>query len=76
MSSSNNKGEVRFVFSKHVGVKDSKKAEVKAILEALRIFSHSFQESLIVESDSLNAISWVSSSNKGLLKIEIPSIFE
>ena len=32
----------------------------KPILEALRCFSRSFHESLTVESDSPNAISWVS----------------
>lgn len=35
------------------------KAEMLMVLEALRIFSF-LQESLIVESDSSNAISWVS----------------
>lgn len=30
-----------------------------ANLEAMRIFSQSFQGSLIVESDSFNATSWV-----------------
>lgn len=42
-----------------MGVRDSNEAEVLAILEALRIFSRSFQRRLVVESDSLNAISWV-----------------
>ena len=49
-----------FMFSKNVGIKESNEAEVLAILEALRIFSSTFKESLIVESDSSNAIRWVS----------------
>lgn len=32
------------------------------ILEALQIFSHSFQGSLIVESDSFNMVSWMNHS--------------
>lgn len=47
-------------FSKGVWIRDSNEAEVLAILEALRIFSRSFQGSLIVESDSSKAILWVS----------------
>lgn len=35
----NNKGEVLFMFSKHVGVCKSNEAEVFAILEALQCFS-------------------------------------
>lgn len=38
------------------------------ILEALQIFSHSFQDRLIVLSDSSIAISWVSTSDNGPLK--------
>lgn len=42
---------------------ESNEAEVVAILEALRIFaSSSFQDLLIVDSDSLNAITWVLSA--------------
>lgn len=33
-----------------------------AILEALRIYCTSYQQSLVVESESFNAISWVKSS--------------
>lgn len=47
------------MFSKGVGAKDSNKAEVLAILEALRIFARSFHESLIIERDSSNAVTWV-----------------
>lgn len=53
------KGEMLLTFSKLVSVKDSKEVEVRTILEALRIYYLYFQESLIVESDSSNAISWV-----------------
>ena len=56
----NSKGEVLFMFSKRVGVCDSNEAEVLASLEALRCFSRCFQGDLIVESDSSNAIAWVS----------------
>lgn len=53
-------GVVLAFFSKHVGHMESNEAEVVAILEVLRIFaSSSFQELLIVDSDSLNAITWV-----------------
>lgn len=48
------------MFSKNVGVKESNVAEVKAILEALLLFSRSFQSKLIVESDSGNAVKWAS----------------
>lgn len=48
------------MLSKHVGVKESNEAEVLTILEALQVFWASFQDRLIVESDSLNPISWIS----------------
>lgn len=47
------------MFSKHVGVRDSNEAEGLAILEALHVYSATFLEELIVESDSLNTVSWV-----------------
>lgn len=60
------------MFYKHVGVEDSNEAEALADLEALRIHSHVFSNSSIVESDSsnssivesdsfdsFNALSWV-----------------
>lgn len=57
------------MFSAHVGVKDSNEVEVMDILEALQIFSHSFQDRLIVQSDSSIAISWVTTtSDNGPLK--------
>lgn len=40
-----------YMFSKNVGVRDSNKAEVLAILEALWIISACFQVSLLVEKD-------------------------
>lgn len=49
------------MFSKHVGIKESNEMEMMAILEALRIFSPSFQDKLVAKSDSINAISWASS---------------
>eukprot|EP00268_Persea_americana_P015340 TRINITY_DN17040_c1_g3_i1.p1 TRINITY_DN17040_c1_g3~~TRINITY_DN17040_c1_g3_i1.p1 ORF type:complete len:124 (+),score=24.39 TRINITY_DN17040_c1_g3_i1:31-372(+) len=53
------KGVILCMFSKSVGVRDSNESKVWAILEALRIFSRSFQGRLIVEIDFSNAISWV-----------------
>lgn len=51
------------MFSKFVGdTKDSNKAELLTILEALQIFSASFHGRLMVESFPFNAISWVSKS--------------
>lgn len=48
------------MFSKHVGVKNSNEREILAILEALFAFivDSSGLVSLIVESDSTNAVSW------------------
>lgn len=46
------------MFSKNVRIRDSNEAKVLAILEAPQIFSTSFQGSLMMESDSSNAISW------------------
>lgn len=61
----NGDGMVLVMFSKHVGRMESNEAEVLAILEALQMFvSASFQERFIAESNSLNAISWVSSRAK------------
>lgn len=56
----NSNGEVLLQFSKHIGIRDSNEAELMAIIEALRIYSRSFQAMLIAESDSYNVISWVS----------------
>ena len=56
----NFKGEVLISFSKPIGIKDSNEAEVFAILKTLRIYSRSFGDNLIVESNSSNAVSWVS----------------
>lgn len=53
------------MLSKDVGIKYSNEAEVLAILEALRFFTHSFQGNLMVESDLLNAISRV---KNGIIK--------
>lgn len=48
------------MFSKNVGSKESKEAQVMAVLGALHIFSASFQGKLIVESDLGNAVRRVS----------------
>ena len=55
-------------FSKHVGVRDSNEAEVLAILEAFWCFSRLFHYELIIESDSSNAIAWVSNRKVNLQK--------
>lgn len=60
----NHKGEVLYMFSKHVEIKDSNEVDVLAILEALRIYRSSYHQSLTVESDSshsTNAIAWMES---------------
>lgn len=44
-------------FLHQLELKDSNEAKVMAILEALRIYSQAFQESLIVESDTSTKIS-------------------
>ena len=52
-------GEVSYMFSKYVGIRDSNKAEVMTNLETLCIYHTSFHHYFIVEIDLLNAISWV-----------------
>lgn len=48
------RGQNLFSFSKFIGFKDSNDAGIVAILEALRMFAGSFQESWIVESNLHN----------------------
>lgn len=57
------KGEILFMFSKHAGVKESNEVRL------FWIFSHPFKGMLIVQSDSSNAVFWVSSSDVGSYKI-------
>lgn len=54
----NSSGEIQLMFSRSVGVKESNEAELMAILEALSLFSKSFQAKFIVESDLSNALLW------------------
>ena len=61
----NHDGLLLFYFSSSIGVKESSEAEIISIIEVLRSFSVSFRQTLIVESDSLNLISWVSNETKG-----------
>lgn len=50
---------------KHMGYMDSNEGEVVAILEAIQIYnSSSLQSKLVLESDSLNAMSWLTSVDK------------
>lgn len=49
------------IFSKNVGCMESNEAEVLAILEGLQIFASFSFPKLLVESDSMNVVSWVSS---------------
>lgn len=60
----NNKGEV-VLFLKKIGVKESSDTEVLAILEALQMFVHYSVDKLILESNSSNAITWISSFDMG-----------
>lgn len=53
----NSKGEILFSVSKYTRIKESNEVEESAILEALRILSHSSEGKLIVESGSSNAVS-------------------
>lgn len=57
------KGVVLCMFSKHDGVQDSIEAVVMLILKALWIFSSSYEDNLIIESDSSNVISWMASKD-------------
>lgn len=49
------------MFSKSMGCMEPNEVEVLGMLEALRLFVHHFPNKLVVESDSLNSIAWVSS---------------
>lgn len=61
----NSNGFVLAMFSNRVGFMVSNEVEVAAIFEALWMFVlSSFQANLIVECDSLNPTSWMSSSAK------------
>lgn len=51
--------EILICFSKSIRIKDSNKVDVLSILEALRTYYRSVSQSLIVESNSSNAVSWV-----------------
>ena len=57
----NHIGELLYMFSKNVGIKDSYEAEILAILEALRNYHCPFQYPPVVESDSMNAVYWARS---------------
>lgn len=57
-------------FSKHIRVKDSNRAEVLATLDALSPYSGILLEQFIVESESLNAISWVNSREESPWKFK------
>lgn len=46
-----------------MSVGDSKEAKVMAISKALKMFVLFFYDKLIMESDSANVITWVSTSN-------------
>ena len=49
-------GDVLFMFSEYVGVRNSNEAEVLAILESLWCFLRYYQGNVIVKSDSSNAV--------------------
>lgn len=62
----NNGGVVITMFSKHAGNLDSSTAKVLAIPEVLRIFQLYFHLCSIVDSNSANAVHWVSSPSTSL----------
>ena len=54
------RGEVLLMFSQHIGVRDSNETEELVIPAGLRLFSRRFIGFLVMESNSSNAIAWVS----------------
>lgn len=54
---------------KHIGVEDCNKEKVLAILHALWIFLASFEDMLIVDSDSSNVISLVRSRRFNAMEV-------
>lgn len=66
---SNHKEDVLYMFLKNVGIKDFNGVEVLTILEALRIYIWLFRGRLLVESDSANAIHWISKVEGDLCKL-------
>lgn len=65
----NTKRGVLFMFSTFVSLKNSNETEVLAILKVLRICSCFFHNRMIVESDSANALSWITFMERGLWKL-------
>lgn len=59
----NNSGELLFMFSKHIEIRDSSETEVFVILEALPYFSKLFLRVFTVKCDSSNVIAWVSNQS-------------
>lgn len=57
----NSVGEVLALFSKAIGCMETNEVEVVSIVEMSHILVASFQAMLIMESNSKNVISWVSS---------------
>ena len=66
----NSKAKVLLMFSNNFGVCDSTEAEVLAILESLWLFSRRYDGSLLIESDSSNAIAWVSNKKANPWKFQ------
>ena len=58
------------MFSRNVGVCDLNEAEVLSILKGLGLFSRSYVGALIVESDSFDAIAWVSNRKEYLWEFQ------
>lgn len=65
----NNKGDVLFMFSKHADLRESNEVDMLSTLKALMIFLYSFHGRVIVENDSTNAISWLTSMEEGRWKL-------
>lgn len=54
-------GGILFTFTEHIRVKDLYEAEVMLSWKLCGFFSAFFQDQLIVKSDSMNVVMWVSS---------------
>lgn len=59
----NEKGQMLRMLSKHVGAKESNGQEVLVILEAIHMYSLCLCNSVLVKSNSSNAISWMNFTN-------------
>lgn len=66
-----NKGELILAFSSMVMIEESKKQEIIAI-RGQKLFNNAFSHPLIVDKDSVSALSWV----KGKLKTALANYYQ